>query len=120
MARRITALTDVCLLGQNLILGLLDRTYRPISRIASTPIGHRGKAAEESFIVFADRRSYGFRPDRRVKIGWEDPSHVPNDATSIGVDSFQMAFSLAPSQQVIREALGNLNHVVFESAVRPI
>lgn len=117
MGRR---LTDVCLPGQNVIFGLLDRTYLPISRIASAPIGHRGKAEEKSFIVFADRGNYGFRPDRCVKIGGEDPSHVPNDATSIGVNSFQMAFSLAPSQQVIREALGNLNHMVFESAIRPI
>lgn len=90
------------------------------SRIAGVPVGHRSKAAEESFIVFADRLGYRLRPDRRVKTGREDPSHVPDDAASIGVDSFQMAFSLPPSQQVIREALGNLDHMVFESAVRPI
>lgn len=91
-----------------------------ISRIAGVPIGHRGKAAEESFIVFADRGSYSLGPDRRVKTSREDPSHVPNDATSIEVDGFQMAFSLPSSQQVVREALGNLNQMVFESAVRPI
>lgn len=98
----------------------MDRTYRLIRGIASALIGYRGQAAEERFVAFADRRSYGFSPDRGVTAGREDLSHVPNNATNVGLDGFQMALSLAPGQQVIREALGNLYHLVFEGAARPV
>lgn len=66
---------------------------RRLSRVAGVPVGRRGEAAEEGFVVLADRRGHGprARQTRQSRPGGPVARTLPNGAAGVGVDASRMA-----------------------------